>query len=251
MRTIQLIALAVINGTLTTVGGSGEGEYVTNKLFSLIGAAEDGDIAWSEDFPPMPTKRYHVSALCIGTALIVVRGAKGVGLILKTVEILNTSTRQWHTATELPQPLSLSSMTVCGDSIYLLGGGDDKWTPSVYSCSLTTLLMSVGGRIARVLLRSSTYATWTKVADLPVTQSTAVSLHGQLIAVGGRDSHDKPTSYIHRYSPSTNSWAVISQMATPRYDCFAAALHDKQLMVVGGYQSYNVKTDSVEFGRVE
>ena len=55
----------------------------------------------------MPTKRSCVSALCIGTALIIVGGLKGDAVFLKTVEILNTSTRQWHTATELPQPLTV------------------------------------------------------------------------------------------------------------------------------------------------
>ena len=66
--------LTVINGTLTTVGGFGGGKD-TNKLFSLTGAGEDGDKTWSEDFPPMPTKRCLVSALCIGTALIIAGGS--------------------------------------------------------------------------------------------------------------------------------------------------------------------------------
>ena len=51
----------------------------------------------------MPTKRCGVNAVCIGTTLIVVGGIKSDGVLLKTVEILDTSTRQWHTATELPQ----------------------------------------------------------------------------------------------------------------------------------------------------
>ena len=131
----------------------------------------------------MPTKRFGVSALCIGTALIVAGEAHGDNVILKTVDPLNTLTRQWHTATELPQPLLSSSMTVCGDRIYLLGGEDkdNTSTKSVYSCSLTTLLLSQWGSIERALSQSSINDVWTRVADLPVTGSTAVSLHGQLI----------------------------------------------------------------------
>ena len=202
----------------------------------------------------MPTKRYQVCVLCIGTALIVIGGEKGNDFVrVKTVEILDTSTRQWHTATELPEPLGACSMTVCGDRIYLLGGFDknNQCSQSIYSCSLTTLLMSVGGRIARALSRSSTNNTWTRVADLPVLGATAVSLYGQLIAVGGEVSRSKRTSDIRRYNPSTNSWEVISHMATPRSGCLAAALPDNQLMVVGGRDSDNKKIDSVEFGRVE
>ena len=202
----------------------------------------------------MPTERYSVSTLCNGTALIVVGGMNGYRLVLKTVEILNTSSRQWYTALDLPQSLDISSMIVCGDRIYLIGGEDihidDKWTTSVYSCSLSTLLMSQRSRTASPLSQSSTNDTWTRVADLRVTGTTGVSLHGHLIAVGGRDSVDKPTSDIHRYNPSNNSWEVISHMATPRSGCFAAVLPDNQLMVVGGRNGDYEHMDSVEFGSV-
>ena len=245
-------ALAVINETLTTVGGYGKNNKGTNKLFSLTGAGGDGEKSWREEFPPMPTKRCNVSALCIGIALIVVGGEKSeiYRMILKSVEVLNTSTRQWHTATELPQPLTASSMTVCGDRIYLLGGADGyiKPTPSVYSCSLTALLLSTRSGLIRARSRSSSM--WSKVTDLRVSLSTAVSLHGQLIAVGGEDSNGKATSDIHRYSPSTNSWEVISHMVVARAACLVAVLPDNQLMVVGGGRDGYIIIDSVEFGSV-
>ena len=243
-------ALAVINETLTTVGGYGLDTKDTNKLFTLTDAGGDGKKSWSEEFPPMPTKRYDVCALCIGTALIVVGGKKENNMDLKTVQILNTSTRQWHTATDLPHPLSCSSLTVCGDCIYLLGERDKdmKWIHSVYSCSLTALLLSGRSGLIRARSRSSSSDRWTRVAELPVVRSTAVSLRGQLIAVGGMDPHGQHTADIHRYSPSTNSWEVIGHMATPRSLCLAAVLPDNQLMVVGGRIYDNKITDSVEFG---
>ena len=243
-------ALAVINETLTTVGGYGLDTKDTNKLFTLTDAGEDGKKSWNEEFPPMPTKRYDVSALCIRTALIVVGGKKENNMDLKTVQILNTSTRQWHTATDLPHPLSCSSLTVCGDCIYLLGERDKdmKWIHSVYSCSLTALLLSIRSGLFGARSRSSSSDRWTRVAELPVVRSTAVSLRGQLIAVGGMDPHGQHTTDIHRYSPSTNSWEVISHMATPRSLCLAAVLPDNQLMVVGGRIYDNKITNSVEFG---
>ena len=86
------------------------------------------------------------------------------------------------------------------------------------------------------------------MADLPVSRSTAVSLHGYLIAVGGKSSDDQPTCDIHRYDPSSDLWEVIGHMATPRAGSLASVLPDNQLMVVGGFAKGYKNTDSVEFG---
>ena len=199
-------ALAVIDGLLTTVGGYGDDDKNTNKLLSLTG--EGSGRRWSERFPSMSTKRYCVSALCTGTTLIVAGGYGDNDKAIRTIEVLNTETRQWHTAADLPQPLSHSSMALCGDLVYLLGGVDidNDSVNSVYSCSLTSLLSSTGfsislGRLVSTLTRSIKG----RVADLPVNRSTAVSLHGRLLAIGGQDSQDKSTTAVHMYQPTTNS----------------------------------------------
>ena len=46
---------------LTTIGGL-ISSVNTNKLYSLIG--EGSGRRWTEEFPPMPTEWYCVSALC-------------------------------------------------------------------------------------------------------------------------------------------------------------------------------------------
>ena len=249
-------ALTVIDGLLTTVGGFGgaRGEN-TNQLSSLTG--EGSGRRWTEKFPPMPTKRYCVSALCTGTTLMVAGGYGDDGKAIKSVEVLNTETREWHTAADLPQPLTQSSITLYGNLVYLLGGynKDKVATTSVYSCSLTSLLSStgptsLGGRLVSTLTRSSKGSPWNRVADLPVNHSTAVGLYGRLLAIGGEDSEDKPTTAVHMYQPTTNSWDVISHMTTPRSQCLSAVLPDNQLMMVGGWTTGGKKCDSVEFGTV-
>ena len=248
-------ALAVIDGLLTTVGGYGGGGENTNKLLSLTG--EGSGRKWTEKFPPMPTKRFSVSALCTGTTLIVAGGSgdKNKNQVLKTVEVLNTETGEWHIAADLPQPLVLSSITLCGDLVYLLGGynKDKEATNSVHSCSLTSLLSSTGSkllgrRLANTLTRSSKGIPWNRVAELPVKRSTAVSIHGRLLAIGGRDLKCEPTTAIHMYHPTTNAWKIISHMTTPRSRCLSAVLPDNQLMVVGGSTTGGKYCDSVEFG---
>ena len=164
-------------------------------------------------------------------------------------------TREWYTAADLPQPLTLSSMALCGDLVYLLGGfnEDRRATNSVYSCSLTSLLSStgsktLGGRLVSTLTRSNKGSPWNRIADLPVKLSSAVSLHGRLLAIGGKDSKGEPTTAVHMYQPTTNSWEIISHMTTPRSRCLSAVLPDNQLMVVGGWITGNKRCDSVEFG---
>ena len=249
-------AIAVIDGVLTTVGGFGYDTKNTNKLFSLTRAGSRRK--WTEKFPPMPTKRFSMAALCIGTALIVAGGSDDSYKHLKTVEVLNTETQQWHTAPDLPEPLIMSSLTLCGDLIYLLGGfNKDGETNAAFFCSLSSFLFSavsksLGERLISTLKRSSKVSIWNRVADLPVTLSASVTIYGRLLAICGYDSDSKPTTAVHTYQPTTNSWEVISHMITPRYKCSAAVLCGNQLMVVGGgtRTTDSRKCDSVEFGRV-
>ena len=128
-------SIAIINGTLTTIGG-GSSPFYSNELFSLTG---EGSVRrWTQQFPPMPTKRRWTTSLCTGTALIVA-GGWGIGsLVLSTVEIMNTETHQWSTAADLPQPMYHASATVCGDQLYMLGGVEDR----LHVCQISVHLFS-------------------------------------------------------------------------------------------------------------
>ena len=240
-------ALAVINNLVTLIGGWNDGN-ITNKLFSLT-RGRGAFVKWYIKFPPMPTKRQRACALCTGTALIVAGGQGDKGEIA-TIEILNTATHQWSTAIDLPLPIFGGSLVqISTDQIYTLGGYDKDGRPieSVYTFSLNALLQSgspesLGSRLARYLLPSKV---WRRVTDIPAIDSAYVSLDGQLLAIGGKDSDGKPTTAVHMFNPSTQSWAVISHMAIPRRKCYAAVLPDNQLIVVGGHTG-STATDAVE-----
>ena len=240
----------IVNNLLTLVGGRVAYGKLTNQLFSLRQEGRDRRWTIKEVFPPMPTKRYGSSALCTGTALIV---AGGVGesqdMPVATVEVMSTKTHEWSTAVDLPEPTLFGALVQVDDCCMYVGNGN-----SVYTCSVSALLQfcklrSLGARRPRAQSSPNIIKVWSKVTDLPVTCSTCISLHGQLLVVGGKDSYFKPTSALHMYSPATNSWQVISHMATPRYSCFAAVLPDNQLMVVGG-ETDSGKTDTVEIAKM-
>jgi N-acetylneuraminic acid mutarotase len=80
------------------------------------------------------------------------------------------------------------------------------------------------------------YDIWNNtLADLPVYDSTCVSFHGSLLAIGGRDEQYNVTTAVRRYMPATNTWEVISHMEQRRYQCFAVVVPNNcGIMVVGG-----------------
>ena len=229
----NLPSLVVVNGFLTAIGGR-LGTDATNQLLSLTAERK-----WVEQFPPMLTKRFLTAAVCSGKSLVV---AGGRGILdysdLNTVEVMETETLQWSTASSLPFGVAFASATICQDRIYLLGyyTSKDSQDRSVLACSMADLLhscrpQSLGARLKALTLRTA----WHQVADLPVRSSSCANLCGQLLAVGGCDnSFQNYSTAIHQYNPATNSWEVISHMPTARSYPLVAVLPGNKLMVVGG-----------------
>ena len=221
-------SLAVVNNLLTTIGGESSGHKVTNQLFSLTG--EGRSKTWREVFQSMPTKRSSSVAVCTGQALIVAGGNNQDLKRLRTVEVMDIDTKEWSSAADLPEPLHGASITICHNRIYIIGGWNDRGPiKSVYTCTLTDLFLScrsrsLGERLAQSLSLTSPVRSnvWNKVADLPVIRSTCVTLHGRLLAIGGCDSKDTPTSDVRIYHPTSNTWEVISKMIISRRSLFCS-----------------------------
>ena len=243
-------SLAMVNSCLTVIGGKTSNNEITNSLLSLT------DNKWTKQFPPMPTKRWLTVVVCSGRSLVVAGGSTGYKKPkLSTVEVMDTETLQWSTASSLSHPLYQGSATLCGDQVYMLGGfyQTNKQSKSVFACSLAALLQSCQpqslGAQLKTLSLASKPKVWHQLADTPVTLSRCTSLHGRLLAVGGYDSDGKETTAIHMYNTTTNSWEVISHMTTPRHRCLVAVLPHNELMVVGGSTAGD-ETDSIEIASI-
>ena len=240
-------SLVVVDGTLTSVGGSRGGTH-TNCLLSLTGRGGERG-RWCEIFPAMPTPRNQTVSLTTEHTLIVAGGYDG-RKILNVVEVMDISTRQWSTASDLPHPFGRASGTICGDNLYLVGGfvGLGEASKSVVTCSITDLLspLSLGGRLQSLSLANKT-SVWRQTRNLPVTQSTLITLRGHLLAIGGEDDSETETAAVHCYDNHINSWRVVSEMKNSRRLCIAAALSDDRLLVVGGITGgLSYYTNSVE-----
>ena len=208
-------AMTVINDALTTIGGWNRQGRATNTLLSLSGSS------WEEVLPPMPTMRVLPAAANTPTHLMVAGGRQSInGDPVATVEVLNTETFQWSTASSLHKRVPFPELTTCGGCIYF-ANKDNK----VFSCSVEDLKSTNS---------SDGVSVWTRLANIPPLQkSTLATLRGRVLAIGGEYS-GIPTGAIHCYDVATNSWSVMGEMPTPRYRALTAVLPSNELVVVGG-----------------
>ena len=220
-------ALVMADNKLTTIGGRVQYGRPTNSLASLTGEGKDSK--WVELFPRMPTARYWLAAVCRGRNVIAAGGLGDGGRSVSTVAILDTELRQWSSGASLPHPMTVASITVCKDLLYLLGGADQNGdqTLSVLTSSITDLLHQQQETANQLKV-------WQRAADAPYYCSTAVSVGGQLLAIGGCDEQHKNTSAFVAYDPTSDSWQDMGHMATPRRLPLVAVLPSKKLIVAGG-----------------
>lgn len=232
----QDFSMAVINDKLTTIGGAYHskifGYAVTNNLHTL------SEGSWGKYLPSMPTKRLKPATVAIPTYLVVAGGMTSTYKSLSTVEILNTETLRWSTASSSPKVDSFFNMTVCDGYFYL---SEHK---TIFSCSVEELLKSTSTK------SSDGGCVWTKLADIPVSHNSLATLRGRVLAIGGVGG-GKPTQAIHQYDQNTNSWStsVIAKLPTPRYESLAVVLLNDELVVVGGYRSPLSKCNITEIAQ--
>ena len=239
----------VVNGLITSVGGSrdsGHSKMYTNSLFSLTESG--GGRRWSEVFPGMPTPRSSTVSLSTKHTLIVAGGFDGKKN-LDIVEVMDTPNRQWSTASHLPHPFSQVSGTICGDKLYLAGGyvRYGEASKSVVMCSVTDLLSPPSLRDRLHPLSQANTGVWQRARELPVTMSTVITLGGHLLAIGGQGASGPATNAVHCYDTSTDSWHVVSEMNNLRQRCLAAALPGNRLLVVGDWPA----NSTVEIAEIE
>ena len=212
--------LAIIDSELTTVGGGDFGSHPTNKLFTLR------QRKWVEKYPPMNTACSHSAVVSTsdGDYLIVIGGHDGDDWTA-TVELFQVDNRRWQKLTDLPQPLPRPSATKCGDQLNVTGIDGNG-----YSCSLQALPSSDRPITSPLTL------SWTPLPHLPVTGSTAATLCGQLVVIGGLSQANS----IHQLVDG--KWVRIGSMASGRFLRLVASPSPDRIIIVGGIGA----EDSVE-----
>ena len=228
-------AMTVINHHLTLVGGRGGGWEATNQL----AVYEPSSQQWTFPYNPMPTPRYRPAVLMYDIWLLVAGGCDASCTALATVELFNTSTNQWLATSSLPTPCGLLTSAIVDNYGYLA-----TVSKQVFRVSLPDIVSQTVNQST-----SKSPALWCRLPDTPLSWSTAISLRGYLLAVGG--SHDNHTrTDIHLYQPESEQWTKVGDLPNARYYCSCVVLPSGELLVAGGHESSVELTSRVDVASV-
>lgn len=227
----KYFSMAVINNTLTTIGGRTHMDRSRNPETNILLSLTPGDLnisVWKEVFPPMPTRRRKSASLTINTSLVVA-GGKVKNEDVFEVEVLDTERMQWSKVTSIPSSLKDPWLTLCGGHIYLRQGN------VLHSCAADQLLELQATPSTNT---SDVGSVWTRLADIPVQfHASLTNLKEHVLTIGGSDTKLgwQTSSAIRCYHRATNSWSVIGQLPTPRHSVLTAVLPSNEMIVVGGW----------------
>ena len=217
-------AISIINSRLTLVGGFGDRLWPTNQL----AVYEPSSQHWTYPYHPMPTPRYSPAVVMYDIWLLVAGGYDGY-CNLATVELLNTSTNQWLAAPSLPTPCGLLTSATINNLGYFVTA-----SKQVYRVSLPDIVSQTVDQSTA----SKSPALWRRLPDTQLENSTALSLRGYLIAVGGY--HDNRTrTDIHLYQPESEQWTKVGDLPNARQCCSCVVLPSGELLVAGGEEGYD------------
>ena len=230
----RYFAMTVINHHLTLVGGVGR--KVTNQL----AVYEPSSQQWTYPYNPMPTPRDHPAVLMYDIWLLLAGGYDASFTDLATVELFNTSTNQWLATSSLPTPCGWLTSAIVDNYGYLVMSSKQVFRVSLPDIVSQTVNQST----------SKSPTLWCRLPDTPLLYSTAISLGGYLLAVGG--SHDNYTrsTDIHLYQPESEQWTKVGDLPNVRYYCSCVVLPSGELLVAGGSESSVQPTSRVDVASV-
>ncbi len=217
-------AMAAINNQLVLVGGKEDGHAI--KTLAIWRADPK---KWTHPYPEMPTARCCCT-VAVYDKWLVVAGGHNHGA-LSSVEVLNTNTKEWHTAPSLPTPACQMKTAVVGDTFYLMGGlSNGMATGNAFSVSIPALIHHIDSE------KEPEEQIWKEVDGLKLKGSAPLSFGGSLFAVGGKDTEKKDTAVtdIHQYRPCSGKWVKIGKMPTARSYCTCKWVAERKVLVVAG-----------------
>jgi serine/threonine protein kinase len=240
------ITLAIVKSLVTAIGGiSRDLRKVTNMLNCLKFDGEQPKWLLNH-YPPMPTERYNATAVSTDNFLIVAGGQRG-DKCLNVVEVMDTDSLEWTTVASLPYPFNGTSLTVCRDKVYMLGGWGDEvgsQPQSILACSLADLFHSGSSgsaqqrrdfwhSISSVPVNNSTYTTLCTVSVRERIPELLACTVGPSESVSANYQNTPNSGTIYRYNQITSMWEFVDNMPLVRVCCTVVMVSNSEMMVIG------------------
>ena len=215
---VRFFGMAVVNDQVIITGGNDRGDSPTNKVWVLDSLTN----TWTQPFPAMPTVRKWSAAVGYKRWVLVV-GELGKNC----VELLDTKSKQWYTASPLPSDAFRPSLTVIQDTLYVV------WEKSAVSVSIPMLISDAMSQSQTSDSTNEPRPTkWQSLPDTPTSNPAITSFHGYLLTVAAWDS---PSFTMSMYLPHNEQWLPVAQLPTPRNGCTCVVLPEtEKMMVIGG-----------------
>ena len=212
------VGMAVVNDQVIITGGKDREGSRTNQVWVLDSLTN----TWTQPFPAMPTARWWFSAVGYKRWVLVVGGYGE-----KCVEVLDTKSKKWYTASPLPSDALRPSLTVIQDTLYVV------WGESAVSVSIPMLISDAMSQSQASDSTNEPRPTeWQSLPDTPNFRPSITSFHGYLLTVG---AFGTPSSTISMYLPHTEQWLPVAQLPTPRNGSTCVVLSEtEEMMVIGG-----------------
>ena len=192
-----------------------------------------------EPIPAMRTARCLHSTVSLQSALVVAGGEVISGGYTDKVEVFKVDEKEWCEARPLPVGLFNFSMALLDDACYVVGGYNGQVLQQVYHANIEDLLGSASSQGHRTI-----NTVWkTLSTNTPNSQSAAVSIAGNLLAIGGGGEVKPETetkesqSGVYVYSSSSKTWNHIGDLPTPLALCTAIKISALEILVIGGWAS--------------
>ena len=208
--------------------------------------------------PPLPTARFYPTAVNYKSPLIVSGGITQwetdykLRTYTSAVEVFQTKTYQWYHADPLPIAHSRISCAIVADMCYLIGGTKSECASRYTYCTSVSNLISQAlppdhPETSSTPQTSPSPPTWQVLPECPLHYSSAAELRGCLLAIGGRNHSNSPSSAVHMHSPSRNSWVRISSgdLPVPRFNAAPTQLEGGEVIFVGGDNKERSPTKTV------
>ena len=247
--------LTQLDGKIVTVGGRRIDQIIPISDVYIFQESE----TWENSIiPPLPTARFYPTAFNYKSTLIVSGGTTHwdtdhkLRTYTNAVEVFQTKTYQWSHAEPLPVAHSGMSCAIVNDTCYLIGGTKSDGYASRHAyCTSVSNLISQALPLNRpeTPQASPSPPTWQVLPKCPLYYFTAAELGGCLLAIGGVDDSESPSSAVHMYSFSTNSWVRISSgnLPVPRFSAAATQLEGGEVIFVEGEVELNNPTITTVF----